>query len=65
MRLLFKLYEEKTVAESLAIKKKENFIGKKSVKWKNMALLLPSFFLNSLVQNIIIYLVDIWHYAIY
>ena len=30
-----------------------------------MALLLALFFHNSLVQNIIIYLVDIWHYAIY
>ena len=30
-----------------------------------MALLLASFFYNSLVQNIIINLVDIWHYAIY
>ena len=30
-----------------------------------MPLLLASFFYNSLVQNIIIYLVDIWHYAIY
>ena len=30
-----------------------------------MALLLALFFHNSLVQNTIIYLVDIWHYAIY
>ena len=30
-----------------------------------MALLLALFFHNSLVQNVIIYLVDIWHYAIY
>ena len=30
-----------------------------------MALLLASFFHNSLVQKFIIYLVDIWHYAIY
>ena len=37
----------------------------KSVKLKNMALLLASFFHNSLIQNIFIYLVDIWHYAIY
>ena len=28
-----------------------------------MALLLALFFHNSLVQNVIIYLVDIWHYA--
>ena len=30
-----------------------------------MTLLLASFFHNSLVKNIIIYLVEIWHYAIY
>ena len=64
--------KKKAVAESPAIKKKKNLIAKKktskkikTVKWKNMALLLPSFYHNSLVQNIIIYLVDMWHYAIY
>ena len=37
----------------------------KTVRGKNMALWLTLFYHNSLVQNIIIYLVDMWHYAIY
>ena len=58
--------KKKTVAESPAIKKKKTLIDKKkrdkkakTVKWKNMALLLASFYHNSLVQDIIIYLVYI------
>ena len=52
--------KKQTGAESPEITKKENLIGKKRgkkakpVKWKNMALLLASFFHNSLVSKFII-----------